>query len=430
VRATFSPTITAVQQDRSVLGPGGKVFLYWTLALELGKHSATRDLAFTAFEALLNDSDAWLLFRFVPNVSTELPVRQLVPLALQTGRREQARRALLGFARAKWPDVSYTDEIVTVMHAIGASLLELGYAADALPLLRDAQNLAARADLSLAPTTFPNLPEMPRLIEEHLKSAAEQMSPSDLATIALRSIADAAEKPVPSKPGIAPTDSAGDRGAPLIDLMTTVNPRSLEKASVQSMMADSLGACDPAQLKALAGSLETLRHAHPEDLSVATCVALSALASNDGELSKAALERLAQLVENTPLDTLTAGARANARERAQAAAQIPLWLVARAARGLEAPSLRAHADHLAARALEAAARQDDSVWLLAMLREQGELAFDQHDRANAAAVWSRMLDLVVTPPDSKARRPAAIPGRSPSSTPAPARTKATVPAGF
>ena len=211
--------------------------------------------------------------------------------------------------------------------------------------------------------------------------------------------------------------------------MTIVNPRSLERASVQSMMADSLRACDRAQLTSLAAPLETLRQAHPDDLSVATCAALAALASNDRERSKAALERLAQLVEKTPLVTLTAGARANARERAQAAAQIPLWLVVRAARGLEDPSARNDADRLAARALEAARRQDDRVWLLAMLREQGELAFDRNDRANAAAVWSRMLDLVVTPPESKAREPASRPDRAPASRPAQAKTKAAVPAG-
>ena len=78
-------------------------------------------------------------------------------------------------------------------------------------------------------------------------------------------------------------------------------------------------------------------------------------------------------------------------------------------------------------ALEAARRQSEPGWLLAMLREQGELAFENRDRAAAEALWGRMLNLVITPDQAKSRRaptrrPAAAgPARSqPASTPAPA----------
>ena len=142
-----------------------------------------------------------------------------------------------------------------------------------------------------------------------------------------------------------------------------------------------------------------------------------------------ALGTLAGLVDKTPLDSLAAGLKANARERAQAAEQIPLWLVARAARRQANPAVRAFGDKFAVRALEAARRQDDRVWMLAMMREQGELAFDVQDRAGAAAVWSRMLDLVVTPPESKARRPVARAERAPVSRPAAAKSKVAAPEG-
>ncbi len=430
-RAIFSEAMSAIQHDASAVGPGSKLLLYWTVGLELERYAATRDLAFAAYEACLSDSDAWLLLRS-RNVPAELPIRNMVPLALQTGRRDQARRALLGFAGARWPDVSYTDEIVTVMRMIGfdmigASLLELGFAADALPLLRDAQNLAARTDLTLSPTSFPNLPELPRLIEEHLKSAAEQMSESELAAIAVRSIAEAAEKGLPSKPGIAPAGSTGDRGAQSIDLMTTVTPRSLETASVHSMVADSLGACSATELAGLVQPLESLRQAHPEDLSVAICLALRAQATHDAGRIHAALEQLDVLVEKTPLEPLAAGVRANARERAVAARQIPLWLVARECRRQASPSyVLAIGDRLATRALEAAGRQDDRVWLLAMLREQGELALDRNDKNGAAAAWSRMLELVITPPEARARRPA---GGNGARGAMPAKAGAAVPEG-
>ena len=200
-RSLFSAAINTVQRDQTEIGPGMKLLLYWTLAFELERYPATRDLAFTACEAALNDSDGWLLVRSM-SVPAELPIRQLVPLASQPGRRDRARRALLALAHAKWPDLNYTENFVTITRMIGfdmvgASLLELGFAADAIPLFRDAQALAARVDLSQTPPpAFPKFTETPRMIEEHLKTANEQMSASQLATVAVRSIADAAHKPL------------------------------------------------------------------------------------------------------------------------------------------------------------------------------------------------------------------------------------------
>ena len=72
---------------------------------------------------------------------------------------------------------------------------------------------------------------------------------------------------------------------------------------------------------------------------------------------EAALDRLGRLVEKTPLDVLPDGARANARQRAEAARQVPLWLVARACwKRKDAAKLAGIADRLADRALEAARR--------------------------------------------------------------------------
>ncbi len=412
-RGLVPKAIDSLRKDQAPgTAPVVKVMAFATIGLELEKHEATRDLAFTAFDACLTDPHALLQFRYM-SASHRLPVRQYVAVALQLDRRDEARRTLRGLARAEWSDPSYSEDVVKILRmlgldAIGTSLVELGFAADAVPLLRDAQDLSKRVDLSAAPTVFPQLPNSPRLIEEHLKAATEALSFSELAAVASRAIAEAVQEPVKTKAGASSTGSPTDRGGQVIDLMTLVHPRSLDEASVRSLVADSLGACGTTTLAALAGLLETLQRAHPDDFSVAICIALEALASNDAGRVRSALERLAQLVEKTPLDTLAEGARANARERAQAAGQIPLWLVARACRNQANPaSVRALADRFAARALEAARRQDDRLWLLAMLREQGQVAFDQSKRSDAAAVWSRMLDLVVAPPQAKPRRPAA-----------------------
>ena len=171
----------------------------------------------------------------------------------------------------------------------------------------------------------------------------------------------------------------------------------------------------PASLPGSCAPLESLRQAHPDDLSVAICAALEALASNDAGASQAHSNSSLSSSKRRRWIRLPTVPRANARERAQAAGRSRSgWSPARVA-GRRIPSVQAYGDRFAARALEAARRQDDRVWLLAMLREQGQLAFDQSDRADAAAVWSRMLDLVVTPPEAKSapagsRQAGAAPG--------------------
>jgi hypothetical protein len=291
---------------------------------------------------------------------------------------------------------------MVALDAAGAGLIELGFSADAVPVLCDAQTLSARADMSLS-STISGLAETPERIRQHMNDAIDRMSRAELSAIARAAITAAADERTNTK---APSSSAGNSAARGVDLMTLVHPRTLDRAAVRSLVADSIEASDASQLNALAGPLESLRKSQPQEISVAVCIALQALASNDRARIHASLERLAAIVEKTPLDALSDGVKANARERAQAAAQIPLWLVARGASLQTDPSLRAYADRFAARALEAARRQDDRVWLLAMLREQGEAALARDDRAGAARVWSRMLYLVITPTEVKPRRPA------------------------
>ena len=83
------------------------------------------------------------------------------------------------------------------------------------------------------------------------------------------------------------------------------------------------------------------------------------------------------------------------------------------------------ADKLAARARDAARRQTENAALLAMIREEGELALKRGDRKGAETAWSRMLELVVEPADRKTKKP-SIPAAAPAAAaPVPA---ASVPA--
>ena len=113
-RALVLQAIDAVRQDPSDLIADYKVMVYWTLAVELEPYPATRDLAFAAYQACLSDPYSLIQVRYF--LCTErLPIRTFVPLALEAGRRDEARRTLVELARSKWPDLSYADELVTVM---------------------------------------------------------------------------------------------------------------------------------------------------------------------------------------------------------------------------------------------------------------------------------------------------------------------------
>src|SRR5262249_40949124 len=122
-----------------------------------------------------------------------------------------------------------------------------------------------------------------------------------------------------------------------------------------------------------------------------------------------------QLVEKTPLEALPPTERANARQRAVAAREIPLWLVARACGNLpQEKQNQTLASNLAARALEAARRQTDNTFYLTMIRERGELALSRGDKKAAIEEWGRMLEIVVTPPGSKIKKPATPDASAPA----------------
>src|SRR5205807_442643 len=56
--------------------------------------------------------------------------------------------------------------------------------------------------------------------------------------------------------------------------------------------------------------------------------------------------------------------------------------------------------------------------LLAMIREQGDVAWTRGDRAGAEAAWTRMLETVIEPPDRKPRKPKPAASPSPAARPA------------
>ncbi len=282
-----------------------------------------------------------------------------------------------------------------------------------MPLYHEALGLAENPDVSGSGMRLATT-RSAQQIRDELSRAFTAMSGSKLAEFASQEIKRAAAGP--RVDGQEERDRASRDHA--LDLVTLVHPPELDHSAVRSLLAESIAACDAPDRAALAGPLESLQKAHPDDISVAIAVALTALGSNDPGQIEPALERLNALVAKTPLEAIPAGSRPNARQRAEALRQVSLWLVARACSNQSAPGVRATGERLAARAQEAAGRQPDSRWLLAMLREQGERALARGDRAQAEAIWARMLALVLAPDRSRLRparpRPQAQPRPSPA----------------
>jgi len=104
--------------------------------------------------------------------------------------------------------------------------------------------------------------------------------------------------------------------------------------------------------------LASLSREHPQDIFRSDyCHALCAQGKMIRTKAQAALKRLAQLVSATRWKDVPAGKRANSRQRAEAAPQIGLWLVAREC--LASLKHRDVAESLASRAI-AAARNSSS----------------------------------------------------------------------
>ncbi len=187
-------------------------------------------------------------------------------------------------------------------------------------------------------------------------------------------------------------------GAPRLDLVVLCHPRDLDKAGVVCLFAESVkglkGRKD--RLAEAREMLDRLVSAHPDDLSVLAASAILAGLDGNAEGLAAPLDRLARLADAQALEPLPANGRANARQREEAMRQFVLWVVAREA--LKHDSTRSNGEKLATRAQEAARRQLDNRWTLAMLREAGQDALDRGDRTAAEASWRAMLKMVMTNP--------------------------------
>jgi tetratricopeptide (TPR) repeat protein len=354
---------------------------------ELRDYESMRDLALETFEGAAED----MLNEMGMDYSWN-PLRQLIQIYHDAGRKKEARALMLKFAR---PSESNFDpgyaayQRIQNTTSLANGFTEMGYPIDALrlcsELLDDSETLDAAASF--------NGPWMKQQAEQSLKNALKGLNPETL-TQAVRDILT----PLPNHPGKAANGSAGKSDAPALDLLLLVQPRELPDTLLTSQLERALheAAKKPEARAQVQAACRQLLAERQRDLSVQIAAALAALTEDKPDRVQEAIVRLSKLVDSLPLEKLEPGKRANARQRAEASRQIGLWLVARAC--LRRPSLRASGEQLGRRAVDAARRQLEPHFALAMLREWGQIELDRGDRKTAEQRWAEMLDVILPPP--------------------------------
>lgn len=158
---------------------------------------------------------------------------------------------------------------------------------------------------------------------------------------------------------------------------------------------------------AIAAHIKELAGKYPADLPVAIAECIYALAKSPAEDQKEALTRLEKLIDDSPLEVIPAGKRPNARQRAAAAPQTAVWLVAREC--LEKPEWIALGNKLADRALSAAQRQVNDTTTQGLTFELAAAAAKRGDLPAAEAAYQRLIDSAVKPKVVKAVTPQGAP---------------------
>ena len=372
---------------------------------QLERHAETRERAVVVYEkAVAAENTDVRSYR----EDTLSPSARLVNLYKNDNRMEEARKLLLVTAEQEAPS-GYVEEYATQlrMQKVANSareLRDLGYPADAAGLYAKALEILRGISPDTPYWYIGDRASIKTEYEQGLDSSIEELNPADLIDRLAQRLADQPQARDARKTRMAKNDD-------VVDVSLILNPRDIDRVAIRSLLEDSIAAAAKGDTKAwsdLTALLLSAQAKHPEDLSVAVTAALSALSDHDSSQIEPALKRLLEVADKLGLEPLSEGQRANSRQRLAAARLLPIWLAARAAgKHKDAARFQDLAGRLAEIALEAARRQSDNLVLLAMRREQGELALKQGDRVHALASWSRMLDAVI--PEPKPSRPASLP---------------------
>ena len=355
------------------------VVVCWVVGQEFDAIDATRPLAQKLYESTVDQQEQQLDYSYSP-------MRRLVGIYQKSGETTKAYDLLMKLSRQKDNNNGYDPNYaayqkIEQVGSLGTQLVELGYPIDAIRLYSEVLD---NDEVMQAAKQFGDTYTIQQAREGYAK-AQQAFKPETLSRTLTTLLA-------PRKPA----DKHSDGSA--LDLVLIVHPRELGRAELNGLLGRALreGAGSNEIKQVVNARIADLLVQYPDDFSVQIAAALAAFNGGAPDSVRIAIQRLQTLAERTPLELLPAGTRANARQRTEAARQIGLWLVAREC--LKSADHGKTGTQFAQRALDAARRQSDRKFALAILREWGQTALDQGDKKTAEARWTEMLELVLPPP--------------------------------
>ena len=249
------------------------------------------------------------------------------------GRKDDARRVMLEFVKPRDFSGGYPEDYIAQLRVSGQSavarqLMELGYAADAVPIFNQAQTVAEAIPPD-GPNYVGDRDGMIQQVREGLDQSLQGLAGEDLARTVSQFLdrGPSAGKAEAGKvkDGKEPAKPAAGKAEQAIDLVVLVYPRELDKAAVRSLFDESIRACasDAPRLAGVDERLSALRRDRPEDLSIPIASALTALAGGKPGPVDEALGKLDRALARSPLEPLPPGARAERAAAGRGAAADP-----------------------------------------------------------------------------------------------------------
>lgn len=379
----------------------------WLVGLELEPHEQFRDTVLKIYEGAMQ-----LENRFASaNGFQYSPGPRLLKMYLAAQRRDDAKKLLVRAEKPVDLDGGYppgyaAERRIETLIGLASQYEQIEDSADALRLYREILTSPAFSAAALQ--------GYGGNAEYYQRQARQRVD---------RLTAELASKQTPElvRTLLAPSDIAGK---PVLDLMLGVQTEKngLPKIGSQLVMLVASKKLPPEAAQAAKTLLQELTDKHPQDMSLRILATLLALREGDQEQAKSSLSHLKKLVLESPLEELPPLQRANSRQRETALRQVALWLVA--AECLKVEPLRADGEILFSRALEAAARQLDTRFRVAMLSQRAQAALQAGDKPAAKERLEAILAIALTRPVVK--KPAVTMG--PPSKPAPVVKNAAAPA--
>ncbi len=343
----------------------------WIIGQELDQFAETRPLAITLLEAAIKKGNSMQQMQYSP-------VAKLIKLYDDMGRSDEARNLLLKQLRS--PSENAFDPFYSSYQRVensvwaGRQLLKLDSPVDAVRIFRE---LSQDEAVEQAGQWQRNQPD-------YFKNQVTKGLNDALAAL------DAANAPEAMAQLLAVPKKLA-KGAPILDLLLIVpSINDARTKPMESPLVDLLVAISKEKtvVDGIRQRLAVLQAEHPADLSV-RIVEAAFLLRIEHEQAPDSLRALLAALESQPLETIKTGRRPNSRQRREALAQVPLWLIAREC--LAAKERQEIGEAFAARALQAARRQIDNQHTAAILHEWANNALERNDRPQAEAKWAELL---------------------------------------